>query len=135
MPKGHWKCRGIKQQRKVVFFYKQYICSVCESCTGYSFSEARVHASINPKVDVRFFIDSTVGVHVDYTKSYVYFWINWCKNESFWKSITCIIMIPSIGTNSNERIWSNLLQWFKIQPNDNLRRIFWTINVFIWRFF
>lgn len=70
---------------------------LCESCTGYSFSEARFLASINPKVDIRFFIDSTVRVHVDYKKSYVYFWINWCKNESFWKSISCIIMIPSIG--------------------------------------
>ena len=96
---------GNKTTTKSCVFYKQYICSVCESCTGYSFSEARVLASINPKVDVRFFIDSTVRVHVDLYLAHVIKTTKFTNSES---PIFCLLAWSTVGSDTLQFInWNH----------------------------
>ena len=40
----------------------------------------------------------------------IIFWVNWCKNECFWKRTTCKIMVPytSLSWVSAERSWEGV---------------------------
>ena len=88
------------------------------ACTGKSFSEALILESVNPqydesvhwiprKIHLHNMLCTNIVLNVKTKKQFLYttcceleqslviLWVNWCKNEGFWKRFTCIVVTKS----------------------------------------